>query len=194
MMLMNELFISKVRVRIIKLFLTNPNSQFHVREVARRVGAEINAVRRELSRLVRVKFLKKIPRGNRIYLEARPDFALFDELLGMVTKETGIGRAILEKQEELGKINFAMLSRAFVKGRVSKPSEVDLLIVGKVATPLMTKLVDQEQQRLGHEINYTVLTPEEFDFRKRRKDPFIADIVSQPRIVLLGNEEKHCRF
>ncbi len=192
--MMNELFISKVRVGIIKLFLTNPNSQFHVREVARRVGAEINAVRRELSRLVRIKFLKKIPRGNRIYLEAREDFALFDELLGMVAKDTGLGRAILEKREELGKINLAMFAKPFIKGRVSKPSEVDLLIVGKVSTPLLSKLVENEQQRLGHEVNYTVLTPEEFDFRKRRKDPFIVDVLSQPRIVLLGNEEKYCKL
>lgn len=191
---MNELFISKVRVRIIKLFLTNPNSQFHVREVTRRVGAEINAVRRELSRLRRIQFLKRTPRGNRVFYSVRLDFAFYDELLGMVVKETGLGRAILERREELGKINFAMFSKAFVKGRVSRPSEVDLLLVGKISTPLISKLVENEQQRLGHEINYTVLTPEEFDFRKRRKDLFILDVLSQPRIVLLGNEERYCQL
>jgi len=193
-MTMKDLLISKVRVRIIKLFLTNPDSQFHVREIARRVGAEINAVRRELSRLRRINFLKKSPRGNRIYYSVRPDFIFLDELLGMVAKETGLGQAILERREELGKINFALFAKAFVKGRVSKPSEVDLLLIGKVSLPLMTKLVENEQQRLGHEINYTVLTPEEFDFRKRRKDPFIVDILSRPRIVLLGNEEKYCKL
>lgn len=193
-MTMKDIFISTVRVHIIKLFLTNPESQFHVREIARRVGAEINAVRRELSRLKRINFLKKTPRGNRIFYSVRPDFVFFDELLGMVAKETGIGRGILEKREELGKINFAMLAKPFVKGRISKPAEVDLLVVGKVSTPLMAKLIENEQRRLGHEINYTVLTPEEFDFRKRRKDPFIVDVLSQPRIVLLGNEERYCRL
>ena len=193
-MTMKELFISTVRVRIIKLFLTNPKSQFHIREIARRVGAEINAVRRELSRLRGIGFLKKIPRGNRVFFSVREDFIFFDELLGMVAKETGIGKAILEKKEELGKINFAMLAKPFVKGRLSKPSEVDLLLVGKISAPLLTKIVENEQQRLGHEVNFTVLTPEEFDFRKRRKDPFILDVLSQPRIVLLGSEEKYCRM
>jgi len=193
-MTMKDLFISSVRVRIIKLFLTNPGSQFHVREISRRVGAEINAVRRELSRLRRINFLKRTPRGNRVFYSVRPDFVFFDELSGMVAKETGIGRAILEKQEELGKINFAMLSKPFVKGRVSKPSEIDLLLVGKVSTPLLSKLVENEQQRLGHEVNYTVLTPEEFDFRKRRKDPFIVDVLSQPHLVLIGNEERFVVF
>lgn len=191
---MKDLLISKVRVRIIKLFLTNPDAQLHVREIARRVGAEINAVRRELSRLRRINFLKRTPRGNRVFYSIRPDFVFLDELLGMVAKETGIGRAILERREELGKINFALLSKPFVKGRVSKPSEVDLLIVGKISLPLMTKLIENEQQRLGHEVNFTILTPEEFDFRKRRKDPFIIDVLSQPRVVLLGNEEKYCRL
>jgi hypothetical protein len=193
-MTMKDLLISKVRVRIIKLFLTNPEAQFHVRDISRRVGSEINAVRRELSRLRKIGFLKRTPRGNRVFYSAKTDFVFFDELLGMVAKETGIGRDILEKKEELGKINFAMLAKPFVKGRVSRPSEVDLLIVGKVSTPLMAKLIDNEQRRIGHEVNDTVLTPEEFDFRKRRKDPFILDVLSQPRIVLLGNEEKYCQL
>ena len=193
-MTMKDLFISKVRVRVIKLFLTNPDSQFYVRQIGRKVGSEINAVRRELERLHRIGFLKKSGRGNRLFYSVKPDFVFLDELLGMVVKETGLGRALLEKKEELGKISFALLSRAFAKGRVSKPSEIDLLIVGKVVTSLLTKLVEDEQQRLGREVNYTVLTPEEFDFRKRRKDPFIVDILSQPRVVLLGNEEKHCKL
>jgi len=193
-MTMKDLLISKVRVRVIKLFLTNPDSQFYVRQISRKVGSEINAVRRELQRLRRIGFLKKMPRGNRIFYSVKPDFVFLDELLGMVVKETGLGRALLEKKEELGKINFALLSKAFAKGRISKPSEIDLLIVGKVSTPLLTRLVEDEQQRLGHEVNYTVLTSEEFDFRKRRKDPFIVDLLSQPRIILLGNEEKHCGF
>ena len=193
-MLMKNLFISGVRVRIIKLFLTNPDSQFHVREITRRVGVEINAVRRELSRLQRVRFLKRTPRGNKVFYSVRAGFLFLDELLGMVAKETGLGRAILDKREELGKMYFAMFAKPFVKGRVSKPSEIDLLIVGKVSTPLLAKLVENEQQRLGHEVNYTVLTSEEFDFRKRRRDPFIVDILSQPRIVLLGNEGKYCKL
>jgi len=191
--MMNDLFISKVRVKIIKLFLANPNSQFHVREITRRTGAEVNAVRRELQRLRGIGFLKRIPRGNRLFYAVRPDFVFLDELWGMVAKETGIGRAILEKRQELGKINFAMLAKAFVRGRVSKPSEVDLLLVGKISLPLLSKLIEGEQQRLGREINFTVLTPEEFEFRRRRKDPFILDVISQPRIVLLGSEERYCR-
>lgn len=192
--MLKDLFVSEVRIRILKLFLTDPKAQLHVREIGRRVGAEINAVRRELHRLQRIKFLKKDPRGNRIYYSARADFILYDELLGMITKEFGLGREILDKREDLGKISFAMLAKGFVKGRVSKPSEVDLLIVGKVGVPLLTRIVRKEEERLGHEINYTVLTPEEFDFRKLRKDPFIAEVLSQPRIVLIGNEEKNTRL
>ncbi len=193
-MTMKDLLISKVRVRVIKLFLTNPDDQFYVRQISRKVNSEINAVRRELGRLHRIGFLKKSARGNRLFYSIKPDFVFLDELLGMVVKETGLGRSILEKKEQLGKIKFAMFAKPFVKGRVPKPSEIDLLIVGKVSTSLLTKLVEEEQQRRGHEVNYTVLTSEEFDFRKRRKDPFIIDVLSQPRIVLLGNEEKYSRL
>lgn len=191
--MLKEIFISKVRVAIIKLFLTNPGSQFHVREISRRVGAEINAVRRELARLEKIRFLKRNPRGNRLYYGVRPDFILLDELYGMVAKDAGVGRELLSQKDELGKISFALLTKPFVKGRASKPSEVDLLLVGKIDVARLERIVGREQERLGREINYTVLTPEEFDFRKRRKDPFLVSVLQQPRVVLLGSEEKFCR-
>jgi DNA-binding transcriptional ArsR family regulator len=192
--MLKELFISKVRVAIIKLFLAKPSDSFHVREISRRVGAEINAVRRELNRLEKIRFLKKNPRGNRLYYSVRPDFVLLDELYGMVAKDVGLGRDILNEKEELGKISFAVLAKPFVKGRVSKPSEVDLLLVGKVDAGKLERIIRREQERIGREINYTVLTPEEFGFRQRRKDTFLLSVLQQSWVVLLGSEEKYCRF
>lgn len=192
--MLKELFISKVRVAVIGLFLTNPGDSFHVREISRRVRAEINAVRRELNRLEKIRFLKKTPRGNRLYYSVRPDFVLLDELYGMVVKDVGLGREILNQKDELGKISFTVLSKPFVKGRVSKPSEVDLLLVGKIDADKLERIIRREQERIGREVNYTVLTPEEFDFRKRRRDPFLLSVLQQSWFVLLGSEEKYCRF
>jgi hypothetical protein len=46
---MEELFISKVRVKLLTLFLTTEEPLLHVREIVRRVDEEINAVRRDLN-------------------------------------------------------------------------------------------------------------------------------------------------
>jgi DNA-binding transcriptional ArsR family regulator len=188
--MLTELFVSQVRVEIIKLFLRDPSLGIHIRAICRAVGAEINAVRRELDNLTKIGLLRKEKSGNKIYYQVRPDFVLLDELLGMVVKTTGLGKGIVENAKEFGAIEFAFVAKEFAKGRRSGSSEVDLFMVGKVNVGKLERLIRDEQERLGREINYTLLTPEEFDFRRRRKDPFLVNVLKQPKIVLLGDEEK----
>lgn len=188
--MLSDLFVSQVRVDIIKLFLRKPSLRVHIRGICRAVGAEINAVRRELSNLTSLGLLRREKSGNKIYYQVRSDFALLDELLGMVVKTTGLGKKILEDADDLGALEFAFVAKEFAKGRRSRSSDVDLLVVGKVNVAKLERLIRREQERLEREINYTVLTPEEFDFRRKRKDPFLVNVLKQPKIVLLGDEAK----
>lgn len=189
--MLTDLFVSQVRVDIIKLFLRSPGLRIHIRGVCRAIDAEINAVRRELSNLTSLGFLRKEKSGNKIYYQPRPDFILLDELLGMVVKTTGLGKAIINDADDLGKVDFAFVAKEFAKGRRSRSSDVDLFVIGKVAVSKLERLIRTEQERLEREVNYTVLTPEEFDFRRRRKDPFLVSVLKQPRIVLIGDEGKY---
>jgi len=186
--MLEELLISKVRIKIISLFLKNPENVFHVRDITRRVEAEINAVRRELKRLTKIKMLKREERGNRVYYRFRKDFPLFSELLHLIFKEEGLGRAIIENKLRLGRIKFAVLNEKFVRGRIAKSTEIDLLIVGKVSLDHLVALVKAEEERVGHEVNYSVMGEEEFNFRKKRRDTFIINVLIQPRIMLIGDE------
>ena len=70
-----------------------------------------------------------------------------------------------------------------------QPDEVDLLMVGNVVLPELALLVREEEKRLNTEINYTVMTEDEFAFRKKKRDPFIISILSGSRVMLIGDEE-----
>ena len=192
--MLEKLFISEVRVKILTLLLRDSEEKLHVREIVRRVGAEINAVRRELGRLTRLGLLKRQPVKNRLYYRVNRDFVLYPELLGLVAKEVGLGKAILERRKELGEVEFAVLSRGLVQGRAATPEEVDLLLVGKIDTPSLTAIVQEAEAERGHEINYTVMDRDEFEYRRSRKDPFLMKVLMQPRIVLIGDESQFCRF
>jgi hypothetical protein len=63
------------------------------------------------------------------------------------------------------------------------------MVVGTIVLPELAVLVRNEEARLGKEINYTAMTEEEFKFRKKRNDPFIAGILGGTRLMLLGDEE-----
>jgi hypothetical protein len=82
-----------------------------------------------------------------------------------------------------------MLSGRFVRKLKKSSEEVDFLIIGTVVLPEIALLVRNEEARLSGEINYTVMTEDEFDFRKKRNDPFIKGILAGSRVMLLGDEE-----
>lgn len=188
--MLNDLLISKVRVKILELFLSNPDQSYHVREIVRRVSEEINAVRRELARLEKINFLISEWRANRRLYSARKDFLFYPELLSIINKTSGLGGAILENKNKLGKVKYAMLSGSFVRGKPFNQMDVDLIIVGTIVLPELGILVRAEETRRDREINFTPMTEEEFNFRKHRRDPFLMNILSKPRVMLIGDEEE----
>ncbi len=192
--MLKELFVSEVRVKILKLMLPRPNNQFHVRGLVRAVKTEINAVRRELLRLTNLGLLRKRQSGNRLYYTVSTTSTYYPELLSLVAKEEGIGAELIKHIKELGDVKFAVLSRAFLLGRVSTVLDVDLFIVGSARVDVLDKLVKDEQQRSHRELNYTVMPEEEFIFRKRKNDTFISKVLSQSRTMLVGNEEEFCNI
>lgn len=188
-MLLSDLITSKTRVKILALFFDNPNDMFHVREVVRRVDEEINAVRRELIHLEKKGILKREPRVNRVYYYLDKNYPHFFDLLSIQAKNTGLGADIIKNRVRLGKIKFAMLSGKFARGIRDNPEEVDLLVVGTVVLPELSLLIKDEEEKRKHEINYTVMTEEEFNFRKKRRDPFITSVIYGSRVMLIGDEE-----
>ncbi|QQG41040.1 MAG: hypothetical protein HYV37_01810 [Candidatus Levyibacteriota bacterium] len=185
-----DLITSKSRVTLLSVFFLFPFEMFHVRELVRRTGDEINAVRRELSFLEKKGVLAKEPRANRIYYTLSKSYSFYYDLLNIGAKTVGLGAEILKNRAKLGKIKYAMFSGGFVRRVKKGPDSVDLLVVGTVVLPELALLVKGEEKRLETEINYTVMSEEEFNFRKKRSDPFIISILTRSRLMLVGDEEQ----
>ncbi len=185
-----DILISKVRVKILELFLGLPGQSYHVRDIVRRIGEEINAVRRELARLEKTGFLSSEWRANRRYYAVRRDFIFLADFLSMVNKSIGLGGNIIKSRAKLGKISFAMLSGSFVKGKPYNQNDIDIFVVGTIVLPELSAIIKEEEARRSREINFTPMTDEEFNFRKSRRDPFVLNILSKPRVMLIGDEEE----
>lgn len=185
---MEELFISKVRVKILQLFLSSEESLFHVREIVRRVDEEINAVRRELSRMEKYGLVASEWRANRRLYRFKKEYKYYPELMGLVVKTTGLGEAILKNRSRLGRIKYAMMALRFARHEVSGPEDVDVLVVGQIVLPELQMLIANEQTKREKEINYSFMDEQEFHFRVKRRDPFILRVLTQPKIMLIGDE------
>lgn len=187
---LNDIITSKVRIKLLELFYGNPNEMYHVRGVVRELKEEINAVRRDLNRLEEAGIIKKEPRGNRVYYWLRDDYPMYGDFISIVAKTTGLGAKLIENKGKIGKPNFIMFSGKFARHKDRKrEDEVDILIVGDIVLPELATIIRAEESRRNREINYTVMTREELDFRKKRRDPFLQSILAQGRVMIIGDEE-----
>ncbi len=186
---LQDFMISRVRVKILELFFTNPDEMYYVREITRKAKEEINAVRRELDRLLGAGILKSEQRGNRLYYLLNKRYFFYQELQQMISKNTGIGRKIRRYRRKLGSIKYVMFAGRFVRKKPVAQGQVDMLIIGDVVLAELSNLIKQEESELGREINYAVFSEEEFEFRKQRRDPFIMDVLYESRVMVIGNED-----
>jgi len=188
--MLKDLIVSKVRVKLLEIFFTHPNEIYHVRDLVRKTGEEINAVRRELAHMEAAGMVKKEPRGNRLYYWFNKNYLFYPQLAQMIAKTTGLGAEVIKNRNKIGKLNFVMFSGKFVQKAERKPNEVDILMVGEVVMPEVAALIKAEEGKIKKELNYTVMTPEEFQFRKRRRDPFLMEILSGTRVMIIGDEDE----
>ncbi len=162
----------------------------HVREIVRRIDEEINAVRRELSHMEKAGMVSSEWRANRRLYHFRKDYIFYPQLLGFVVKSTGLGGAIIKSKGKLGRIKYAMVATRYAKNLPSSTDDVDLLVVGQIVLPELQSIISDEQARKDNEINYSFMDEAEFHFRIKRRDPFIVKVVTQPKVMLLGDEEE----
>lgn len=187
---LTDFMVSKVRVKMIQTFLSHPGEMFYVRQLTRETKEEINAVRRELQRMEKAGMLKPEHRGNRLYYSFKPSYLFYQELLSLVAKTTGLGRSIIKNRQKLGQIKFAMFSGKYIRRLPRSGDDVELLIVGQVILPQLAVLIRENEAQTTQEINYTVMTEDELKFRKNRRDPFILQVLSNSRVMLIGDEQE----
>lgn len=190
---LSDFLLSKVRVKLLKIFFQNPEKIFYVRELVRMADEEINAIRRELIRMENNNMVYKEGRGNRLYYGFKKDYLYYSELLQLVVKSSGLGGAIIKERNRLGKIKYCLLSGKFARKRPHQDTDVDLLLIGDIVMTQIAALIDTHEKENGRQVNYSVMTADEFDFRKKRRDPFLTQILMGSRIMLIGDEEELVR-
>jgi len=164
-----QLFGSKTRVKLLSLFLNNPERPYYVREITRMIDEQINSVRRELSNMLSIGIIKSDSANNRLYYQVNPKYQYFPELhkifstipiKSRVAKETKEEDQIATKLRSTGSIELAFLTGSFVR---ESYVTVDLMIVGDVNRAKVGKVVGEIEKSLGREVNYAIFTPDDFD-------------------------------
>lgn len=180
---------SKARRKILELFFHHPAEHYYLRRIVREVSEEVNAVKRELDILSEAKVLQKERRLNKVFYNLNKNYIYYDEFLRIFTKSTPLAQQIIDHISKIGKVKYIALSTKFSKQIPIKEDEIYLLLVGVVVVPEIVSIVSEAEKTFGREINYTVMTEDEFNFRKKNNDPFIGRFLKYPKVMLYGHEE-----
>jgi len=193
-----QLFGSRTRARLLTLFLENADRAFYVRELTRRIDAQLNAVRRELKNLVDIGVIfevegKIIPteakddepeaKGEKKkFYRANPDFPLFEDLRAVMRKAAVLmNREIVRVLKEKGDIDCILLTGRFV----DVPNvPTDLLIVGTIDQADLAVAIREFERDIAREVNFTAMPKEEFMYRRDVGDRFLASILDAKRVLL----------
>jgi predicted transcriptional regulator len=195
--MIDQLFGSKTRVKLLSLFFNNPGRPFYVREITRKIDEQINSVRRELANLLTMGIVSSDGSNNRLYYEVNPKYEYYEQLrsiftsipveTGSVMEETREEDEIVKALRSAGSIDYAFLSGSFVLG---SNSNVDIFVVGDVNKARLAKAVAELEKSLGRELNYSSLTQTEYQYRISMSDRFVTGLLEAKKIVVIDGQEK----
>lgn len=185
--MLQKLFTSKTRVKLLTLFLMNPEREMYVREITRNIDENINSVRRELANLEEIGLLTSKRKGNLRYYVTNRKMFIYDELTSIILKTEGIAKFLKDNLSEIGDIKIAFIYGSFARGKAMAESDIDVLIIGDVNEDELIVAVREIENRLLREVNYVLFIPEEFEERLKNKDPFVSNVLKEPKIMFIGD-------
>lgn len=209
--MLEKLFGSKARVKILKNFLLNPDKKFYIRQLARDLKLQVNSVRRELSNLEDFGLLSSDDNNNtnpdilsntpeskknskdkdvkdsglkeKKYYWVNKNFILFSEVKSLIVKSQILaGESFIKNLKLICDPKFILLSGIFVN---NENSPTDVLIVANIENDKLINIISDLEQELSREVNFTVMDEAEFKYRQEVADVFLHSVLNARRIILL---------
>lgn len=190
--MVEQLFGSKTRVKLLQLFYSNPNRSFFVREITRKIDEQINSVRRELSNLLSIGIIVSENTDNKLYYEVNQKYEFYEPLAaifggGKMTaqKTSKADMSVEDEYKALGKVDLVVYTGQFTR---DERAGIDLLIVGNVNTNALDKFIAELESKEGKELRYTVMSADDFRYRRQIKDRFVSGIVEAKKQVVFDKQ------
>lgn len=207
--MIEQLFGSKTRAKLLQLFYSNPNRSFYVREITRKIDEQINSVRRELSNLLSIGIIKSDANNNRLYYEVdqayqhyRPLAEIFGGLIveaaapsskkkspTATTKKAVVAVPKVESEvtkmlRATGKVDLAIFTGQLTR---DERSGVDVVIVGDVNQTKVVHFIEELEKKEGKELAFTVLKADDYEYRLQIRDRFLDSVLASKKQIIIND-------
>ena len=196
--MIDALFGSKTRVKLLHLFLNNPSQKFYVREITRKIEEQINSVRRELSNMLDVGIITSDSADNKLYYQVNQRYEYYvplKEIFGdikvdaknvLTVSDGETSKEYSSLVDSLPGVRLAIFAGVLVRGSMAS---VDMLLVGSFAPAKVKLIINHIEKAESRDINYTVLSYDEFYYRYSVRDKFITEILNNKHSVVVDKDK-----
>lgn len=189
--MIEQLFGSKTRVKLLQLFYSNPNRSFYVREITRKIDEQINSVRRELSNLLNVGIISSENTNNKLYYEVNKSFQYYEPLSQIFGDPLAVSGAIATDDnsaaglKSLGNVQLALYTGQFTR---DERAGVDFVLVGDINQTQLAKYVVELEKKEGKSIRYVVMSDDEFIYRRQINDRFLLTLLDAKKQIVVDKD------
>lgn len=183
---------SKIRQKMILLFVYNPEKAHYINEVARLVRTSSGTAQRELEGLVKKGILLKEKKANLMYFKLNSSYPLLGDIKNIIDKTIGLEHILKQELKAEAGIDFAFLFGSYVKGDLKPDSDIDLYLIGEIKEDSIHKRIKKAEEKIFREINYHLATREEF--RNNLGKSFFYEEILRQYMLILGDENEFRKF
>ena len=179
---------SKLRRDLLRLYFTNPDKEYYLRELERMIDFSVGNIRRELLRLESKGLFTFRRQGNMVYYSLNKKHPLFKPFKALVYRTIGVEGELRSVLRRVRGIKLAFVYGSFARGSERISSDIDLFIIGSVDEGKLIEAIGKTETTLKREINYSLYTREDFEKKKEEKDYFVKELIREPKVFLIGDE------
>ena len=177
-----------VRQELLAATLLSPDKWWYLSELASHLKTSPSSLQRELDSLTDNGVLERKQDGRRTYYKARSDSPIFNELHELFSKTAGIVPTL---QSELMRfrdtIKWGAIYGSIARSEEVAESDIDLLIVGDLATADLLPALRRVERQFGREVNVKRYSEREFRDKMRGGDHFLKSVAKGKLVSLIGS-------
>lgn len=188
--ILERIFSSRVRIRLLSHFILHPGERKHIRALSAMIGAQYNAVWKELNNLEAAGLLSSEKTGGRKEFFLNQESPIIPELRSILLKTVAVGDYVREALGDLEGLEAAFIFGSFASDKLDAESDLDIMLIGDLDLTRVAPLIDTLEKSLSRDVNYVSFTNEEWNTRKLKGDTFIKNVLNDQFIMLIGDEDE----
>jgi predicted nucleotidyltransferase len=183
------LFSSVARVKLLKILLLEGDGRFYVRELATRAGLPVTNVHQELANLLKAGVVVKEKSGHQVYYSIDTHCPIIPELRSIFIKTVGLADVLKASLSGLA----CRIDAAFIFGSVASATErtgsdVDLFVIGSASLGAVVQALESAEQAIRREVNPVIFSTSEFRERVESREHFVTSVLADAKLFLIGDE------